>query len=334
MATTARAGLLSAVVSIRVREVENPARTWPEALSCALIRASAAAAADSGALTASSRPKSPELRASERSRARPRTASAGSGEASERLQVGKDCGGPAVGRGGRRAASRPSDGAAGLLQPTALPACTGALVAGPNPGNSPATASGAGPPPASSQVPASRTAAARASGSARRAGDRRNPRWSPAFRDSAWAPARAGLHGLACQQLGDDRGVRGDREVHRLRRSAAIDRGGQLGGRGALAGGPRRARPPARLASAGGTPGTRSGSGGRRGTRDRRPGPSGNTSRGPPANKRRARAGGPPGRHPPGPDRGSPRCPRRRPIRRRPPSGPHPHRPAAVSRGP
>ena len=27
-------GLLSAVVSIRVREVENPARTWPEALSC------------------------------------------------------------------------------------------------------------------------------------------------------------------------------------------------------------------------------------------------------------------------------------------------------------
>ena len=125
-------------------------------------------------------------------------------------------------------------------------------------------------------------------------------------------PRRAG-QGAPGQQLRNDRGVDGDREVHRRGHGAAVNGGSQLGGRGpqpavliearlpALRPAPPERPEPAAAAAAAARPA-------------REPGRSGSTSPGPPANTHRVPAAGRPGRRPRAPGRGSPRS-RRRPRR-------------------
>ena len=108
-ATTARDGCCPSSATSRatwVRRVVNPASTRPDSLSLPLIRPSAIAAADAGTLTWSSRPNSPELKARERSRASPRTASSGSCDASCACTPG---GRAAAARGAGRRGCRAAD---------------------------------------------------------------------------------------------------------------------------------------------------------------------------------------------------------------------------------
>ena len=144
MATTARAGCSPGRPPPASGLLRSQPGHWPDPESLELIPASAIAADDAGTLTCSSRPKSPELNARARSRARPWTASSGSAESSRARSSG-----PTAAASG---AGAPSDGPDRPRPLLAAGPCRGlppAGAAGPKAGSSDGRR-----PPANSQAAA------------------------------------------------------------------------------------------------------------------------------------------------------------------------------------